>query len=329
MRRVTPTVALIATALLAFAPPSTSGAEPNRRAAPKKCLWKKRDCYPPARLWYRVSASLEAEQNTSLDRPPTDASEHHRLTERWTLRSNHAIRLTLLCDDPALAEPFLAKRRIDGKRRTIGGCANPRERRMRPSLRFAATAGGEVTSMVRSQTFGPTEVIHPGGGFRRCEGREVSNTLVSSQPLAGTISTRDSTGIGLLIDAPASAPFATTHSVRTAFTCEENGTVTSSPRVEFDLRFGHTDVIGGDPREGIFDAGEWVALYNRLLFSARATDFGGALTFHKKVTQPELKPGAFPPPPPELGGAFTAAKDYSFTVRFEPCPDKGRDVQGC
>src|SRR5262245_38737378 len=106
--------------------------EPHARtASTPRCLWAKRDCYPPARLWYRVSVSLEAEQNASVERPPAGGfsgeTHRHRLSERWTLRSVHAIRLTQLCDEVDERErPFLDKRRIDGRRKTIGGCADKR-----------------------------------------------------------------------------------------------------------------------------------------------------------------------------------------------------------
>jgi hypothetical protein len=336
MRILISTAALVATALVAVAAPSASGAEPERRKAPKKCLWKKRDCHPPARLWYRVSVDLEAEQNESNDQPPTEnfsgMTERHKLKERWTLRSKHAIRLTLLCDESTeFEQPFLAKRRIAGRRRTIGGCVSLRRAHgMRPTLRFAAAAGGEVISMVRTHTFGPAEVVQPGGGFRRCEGREVSRTLVSSQPLAATISAPDSATIGLLIDAQASAPFATTHNVWTGFTCEENGATTTTPQFEADLEFGHTEVIAGNPTEGVFALGSWFPVHRFINFSPRARKFGGDYIIRKKVTQPELKPGTFPQPTPETGvAASPVGKDYAYTIRLEACPDKGRDVQRC
>lgn len=339
MRMVISTAALIATALLAFAAPTASGAEPERRAAPKKCLWKARDCYPPARLWYRVSVSLQAEQNANLDKLPTETfsgeTQRDKLTERWTFRSIHAIRLTLLCDDASETQrPFLAKRRIDGKRKTVGGCANPR-RGFRPTLRFAATAAGEVMSMVSTQTFGPSEVVNPGGDVIRCEGHEASTTLVSSQPLDGTISTPDSQTTGLVIDAAAAAPFATLHSVQTAYTCEHHGTSTpsppsTSPQIEGDGRFQHTDVIGGDLREGIFASkvALWFPLNTFLRFTARPANFGGDYIIQKRVTQPQLAPGTFFPPPPGLAGN-TSAKDYTYTIRLEPCPNKGREVRRC
>jgi hypothetical protein len=45
--------------LVALAP--AAEAATTARAKPK-CVWPGRDCHPPARLWYRVSASLKAEQ---------------------------------------------------------------------------------------------------------------------------------------------------------------------------------------------------------------------------------------------------------------------------
>ena len=50
--------------------------------------------YPPARLWYRVAVDFAGDwKGTQPD--PTN----HRFSERWTLHSNTAIRVSLMCQN--------------------------------------------------------------------------------------------------------------------------------------------------------------------------------------------------------------------------------------
>jgi hypothetical protein len=133
-----------------------------RSAQKPRCLWPKRDCYPPPNLWYRITVGFDGVLYFAF-RPPKHGITHcfpcwERTIElEWKIRSNSAVRLRLMCDDLSdSAGPFLVKRRINGERKPIAGCARG-ARNVRPSLMFAANGQGEVTRWKNTLVADPSE----------------------------------------------------------------------------------------------------------------------------------------------------------------------------
>lgn len=323
----------VAMGLIAAAPTADAAAPTSARAKPNgDCLWPGRECYPPARLWYRVSVRLKAEREDNQVKPPTPAStgyeERVDWAQEWRLESRHAVRLTLMCADIGLREPFIDTARINGRRRKIGGCAPRRHAPFAPTVRFAAAATGEVTRHQSTAALGPFE----NADGSRCVDRWLSTrTLISAQPLVGSISAPGSSSVGVLISAEPTAPLATTHTAAPARECfDANGRPV--PRafgpLDFDSTFGPADTIGGNPSEGFFLGGSWYALYQLIRFPPRAANFGRRYVVARTVDQPELEPGSFPPPPPRLVTVHHQ-KHYTYTIRLEPCPNRGLDVKRC
>ena len=315
--------------LVALAP--AAEAATTARAKPK-CVWPGRDCHPPARLWYRVSASLKADQQVNDDVPPSNASTGHeqRYTwaQEWKLESKHAVRLTLMCTQVAPREQFIDSARIDGRRRKIGGCAPRRPAsRFTPSARFAAAADGQVTHHEQTLTLGPFE----NADTSRCLDRQVTTLrLVSAQPLVGSISVPGSNSVGVLISAEPTAPLATVHRsvpARQCFDAHGNPIPTAFGPGEFELTFGPEYMLGETPTEGFFSEGTWFALYQLIRFPTRAANFGRRYVIEKTLDQPELEI-PMPPAPPRLV-AVPAQKEFTYTIRLEPCPNRGLAVKHC
>jgi hypothetical protein len=172
-------------------------------------MWPGRDCHPPARLWYRASASLKAQQKSSREIPPSPQSTGYKdrndLIQNWRLDSTNAVRLTLMCTND-VGERFIDTARINGKRRRIGGCAPRRTGSFSPEVRFAAAAGGEVTRHKQTDTLGPFENAD---GSRCDDEHQTTSTLISAQPLVGSLSAPGSSSVGVLISAEPTAPSAT------------------------------------------------------------------------------------------------------------------------
>jgi hypothetical protein len=294
-------------------------------------MWPGRDCHPPARLWYRVSASLKAQQKLTEETPPSPHSTGHEdrrdLIQNWRLEGNNAVRLTLMCTNRDKGERFIDTARINGKRRKIGGCAPRRPRNFSSTVRFAAAAGGEVTRHELTSTLGPFE----NADGSRCIGEhQTTDTLISAQPLVGSISAPSSKSVGVLISAEPTAPSATIHlqaPARECFDSNDKPVPNAFGPLDFDSDFGPEDTIGGNPTEGFFSPdGGWIALYRLIRFGPRAANFGGDYIIQEALSQPQLEPGSFPPPPSRLV-ANTHEKHYSYTIRIEPCPSNGLDVK--
>jgi hypothetical protein len=315
--------------LVALAP--AAEAATTARAKPK-CVWPGRDCKAPARLWYRVSASLKAEQRFNGDVPPSNTStgyeQRYAWDQEWMLESKHAVRLTLMCKELGAGEQFIDSARIDGRRRKIGGCAPRRsESRFSPTARFAAAADGEVTRHEQTVTLGPFE----NADGSRCLDQQVRTLrLISAQPLLGSISAPGSISVGLLISAEPTAPLATVHTsfpARQCFDAHGNPIPTAFGPAEFDGTFGPEHMLGETPSEGFFLGGTWYALYQLIRFPLRAANFGRRYVIEKTVDQPELEI-PMPPAPPRLV-AVPFQKHFTYTIRLEPCPDRGLDVKHC
>ena len=165
----------------------------------------KREPYPPARLWYRVSVEFKGskvftDRVSGLPEPEV---------ANWKLESRHAVRLTLLCTNvKSFPRPFWVTERIRGTKRRVGGCPRPTKEKPRKNLRdtvqFAATATGEVT---RWQLDDPIDF---GAG---CPGRVTHQELVEHHPLTGTISSPSSATAGLTVFADPRAGLADARAV--------------------------------------------------------------------------------------------------------------------
>jgi hypothetical protein len=274
--------------------------------------------YKPARLWYRVTVEFKGEKV----KPPASLTPQFgeaRWSGAWRLRSDHAVRLTLLCHDydrPG-SEPFAVRRKIGGRLVTVGGCGQSARDGLKPTLRFAARATGEWTRYEYVQHARPAQGCSPGELWRR-------EQLVSSQPLAGAISTADSAGEGLALGASSTAPFGTFLFQR--WRCD--GDLEEGQR-QFDAGgwlFGSEEPFA-NPKA----MARWVPLRRYLGFRFPVARFGRSFDVKLSARQFPQDPG-YPAPPAELGGAAADAlleKRYSYVLRFQPCPRGGLDVRRC
>jgi hypothetical protein len=315
--------------LVAVAP--AAEAATTARAKPK-CVWPGRDCHPPARLWYRVSASLKAEQKETDDVPPSNGStgyeQRYTWDQEWKLESKHAVRLTLMCKELGAGEQFIDTARFDGRRRKIGGCAPGRpDSRFSPTVRFAAAADGEVTRHEQTTTLGPFE----NADSSRCLDRQVRTLqLIGAQPLVGSISAPGSRTVGVLISAEPTAPLATVHSAfpaRQCFDAHGNPIPTAFAPPAFDSTFGPEYMLGETPTEGFFVGDRWRALYRLIRFALPAGHFGRGYLIETPLNQPELEIPM--PPAPSRLVAVPFQKHFTSTIRLKPCPNQGLDVEHC
>ena len=262
----------------------------------------KRRPYPPARLWYRVSVEFKGskvftDRVSGLPRPE-DAN--------WKLESRHAVRLTLLCVNVKLDPgPFVLSERIRGRQRRVGGCPRPTRqqprRNLRETVRFAATANGEVT---RWQLDDPID-------FRAgCPGRVTHEELVEHHPLTGTISSPSSATAGLTVFADAVHPSTVTANappIQCLLTPQ--GPAYEKPAIA--LSYPSTSLHFGDEREKV----NGKPISEQLTVRFPPERFGRDYDYTITLVQPEEGPDP--------------AKDYTYKVRFTACPRHGRDVEGC
>lgn len=286
---------------------------------------RKPSAYPPARLWYRVAVDFAGDWKGTQPDPA-----NHRFSERWTLHSNTAIRVSLMCQNRLVpdSEAHFIRRRIRGHRRPVrvGGCpAGRREGSARPTLRFAANARGEVTAYQNSFV----------GLGTNCADRHELQRLVSSQPLGGSISSPSTWAEGFVIRLRLEQPAATLHWHAGARECVKTtgpdiGSRYTEPAIDSDLLFGSAGQLVGD--EGIADPQDradggtgWLPL-EQFLRSGRRPPFGRAFKLTFRVAQAQVDPATYPAPPIP---ASHREKHYRYTIRFTPCPRHGLDVNHC
>lgn len=296
-------------------------------ARKRRCLWRKRECYPPANLWYRVTVEFDGQLTfRARDHFQSCPACWVMTTEvKWRIASNTAVRLRLLCDDEDDdTGPFLVKRRIDGKRRPIGGCARGARGDVHPSLLFAAHAAGELTRWTNTAVVDPVD-----GQIVRCEGF-THTTTTSGQPLSGAIRTTGGSLAALEIDVSPIGPVMPPTSAPPTHTCTNK--ITGEVTTHYGSPAGggaccylwgstgwyqHDDVFG------------WRTISQKLRFSPRAANFGRRYAPVLEATQREItEPRPEPLPPP--GAAWARQEQsYHYKIVLEPCPDRGLDVERC
>ncbi len=308
--------ALIPLAALAATTTATAAHRPRAHKPP---------AYPPAQLWYRVSLDFTG---TGKGADPT----HQMFSEKWTLHSNTAVRVSLMCKNTLLPDGtlvFIRRRLREGGRRVrVGGC--PRNRptgsQLRPTLRFAANATGEISEWENS-------FIGLGAGV--CPDTPETQRLTSAQGIGGSISSPSSAVEGLVLLLRLAPPAGTMHYHRDARQCS----YFSEPALDVDSAWTGEpyDPVGDEfianPR-GVADGQPaWLPL-NELLISRgnlltrQAERFGHAFTLRFSVDQRAIAAGSYPPAPPGTGGN-EREKHYRYTFRFTPCPRRGLDVKHC
>lgn len=343
-RRTRQRAGLIAVAmagLIAVAPSEearAASAVPNR--AQEECLWPKRDCYPPARLWYRISVDFMGSYayaaeagELSAPGPPADppgVSGSIAGRERWELKSNTAVILTLRCVDINFArqEPFLVKRRINGRRRTIGGCPHNAAGRFRPTASFAANASGETRSWRQTTTIDP----YTSSAYGECQGVTDERALISSHGLQGQLSTGSSLTEAVEVsvgEAPPTGDGNIHQGERRCASPDTGEEAFYSPPRDSPIQGFYTPLLGNEYLYSFPDSDTpWRPAWFLLRFAVRAGNFGGSYIIQSQAGQSQLEPGNYPPPP--TAPLFEVHnKDYVYTVRLEPCPDKALDVDGC
>jgi hypothetical protein len=308
-------------------------AEELRASSGKKprCLWPKRDCYPPANLWYRVSVEFDAKLVQRF-RPPNYGIRQcfpcsERTTElKWRIESNTAVRLRLMCDDLSdSGGPFLVKRRINGKRRTIGGC--PRGARARgryETLMFGANGHGEIERWKHTMVADPYETDSV-----RCDGYTASSEA-PRQGLSGAIRTAGGSAAGIDIGISPSGRPVTPSGGRVRYTCllKVTGQTWTTDDHLVSSGAGCCHILGSTGWYQRDDLG-WRPITERLHFSPHARNFGGRYQANLLAFQEEITESPVQPPPPAGAAWLTAEQGYGYTVVLRPCPDKGRDVEGC
>ncbi len=294
-------------------------------AAPGGAAAARHKHYPPRALWYRVALEFDGlvtrDDSELQTRPEIDTWEG-----KWKLKSRTAVRLTLGCANvnPRLGagrDFFTIRRRIRGKKRRVGGCPHPTKahprKRLRPSVRFAAGANGELTSWSFSYAF-------PAFSASGCDWQEYSNTgnLLEKQALVGQISSASSRIEGitfnlLLVDLHNRS----LHVIRPDQVCTRNdGTTLVVPGGESTINFP-PDYVFGD--EDYFD-GEPLA--EMLRFGFPPKKFGKAFSDSGSYSQPQDNTRH---DPGSIHFVDEAAKTYTYTIRFKPCPRHGRNVKRC
>jgi hypothetical protein len=301
--------------------PALVGAERDAAAAKPRCLWAKRDCYPPANLWYRVRVEFTGD----LVRRSVEGSmpTWERTTRlEWTLESNTAVRLRLMCDDMAdNAGPFLVKRTIQGVRRTIGGCGRGARRDLFPSLSFAAKGTGELTRWTNSETGGPVD-----GPGSHCDGFTVT-AQAPRQELSGAVQSVGGSAASIEIGVRA-AGRVVPPTGSTPYTCTNTITGQTSTRSATGLAGACCHIFGSTgwyQRDGILG---WKRITDHLRFSPTAARFGGRLWVLHDVDQDEITEDRPALPPP--GAAWLREEQhYYYKILFVPCPNHGLDVARC
>jgi hypothetical protein len=310
-----------------FAAPASAQA-----ASKPRCLWPSRACTPPANLWYRITVEFDG-QLTLRFRPGIRGLQACfpcwvRTTElKWRIVSNTAVRLRLLCDDvDDDAGPFLVKRLINGKRRTIGGCARGARRDLRPSLQFAARAAGNVTRWTNTAVVEPVD-----GQAERCEGF-THTTTASAQALSGAIRTTGGSSAGFQIDISATGPVMPPTGAPPAYTCVNKITGEQTTRRTGSPVGGgaccHLWGSSGWYQRDDFMVG-WRTIGQKLRFSPRAANFGRRYAAMREATQDEITELPVAPPPPPGAAWLLEEQSYQYRIALEPCPNRGLDVERC
>jgi hypothetical protein len=316
---------------------SDTAVRPAASPAGRGCLWKRRDCYPPARLWYRLSLRFKgdfrwegrADHPLSAWKVPADRVDSG--LERWELESNTAVRLTLSCADVGelQREPFLVKRRINGKRRTIGGCPRNAPTRLKPTLNFAANATGELTFFSRTATMAAGT-----GNTHRCDGWSFSDIFTSSHGLVGSVGSRSSLTEGLELGWVPAPPTAGRLIHHDAVRCTPLGggnpfLVLPEQNNERDDGF-YAPALGTEYLNNVDPNIGWRPAPWFVRFAVRAAHFGGDFIIQGQAKQPQRDPRSPAYVRPPVAPTYEHwRKDYTYTLRLEPCPNTGLDVESC
>lgn len=322
--------ALAAVLVLVALAACASGASPDRAegqvhaqsAKKPRCLWPKRECHPPANLWYRITVEFRGQ--LTRHSPNSIPAWVRTTTLESKIVSSNAVRLRLMCDDRNDdAGPYLVKRRINGKLRTIGGCGpgTAARRSLHSTLRFAAKGNGELTRWENTEVGQPVD-----DPTRRCDGYSVTATA-PRQALSGAIRTNGGSVGGIEVSIT-SAVRVVPPSGRTTYTCTVKRTGETTTRTATGLSGACCHIFGST---GWFqrDALGWRAITERLRFSPKAANFGRRYTALLRADQGEItEPNVVPAPPPGAGW-LREKQEYSYVIRLQPCPNQGLDVGRC
>ena len=322
MRALVAVLALVALAACAggAAPDRAEGQVHAQSAKKPRCLWLKRECYPPANLWYRIAVEFRGK----LTRHSPNSIPAWVRTTRLESRivGLNAVRLRLMCDDRNdEAGPCLVTRRINGKRRTIGGCGPSARRSRHSTLQFAAKGNGELTRWENTEVGQPVD-----DPAQRCDGYTVTATA-PRQALSGAIRTNGGSVGGIEISiAPAGR--VVPPSGRTTYTCTVQRTGQTTTRTATGLGGACCHIFGST---GWYqrDALGWRPITERLRFSPKAANFGRRYTANLTADQGEImEPNVVPAPPPGAGW-LREQQEYTYVIVLQPCPNQGLDVGRC
>jgi hypothetical protein len=314
--RLAAALAGLALAIVVFLSPAQA---PGAEARPVAKAAKKRAHYPPARLWYRLR--LDFDGSLSGELAADEGTLDYEMHEGWQLRSNTAVRVSLMCVNRRVpVDPFFARERIrrHGRRRrvTVGGCGHRVSKNLIPTLRFQAAARGEATD------WSAEDHMHRFG----CEPWSKQQTMVEPQPIDGLLSSASSATEGLRYSSDASAApqaSATIDVFEESTTCvAEDGSRYTTDGNEGTRRFSwQGDHLGS---ESVIDRRPTA---ESMRFRPDPRRFGrrikmrfGPLTQDYDISRP-FDNGA--------GLMHYAAKDYSYRLTLVPCPRHGRDVGSC
>ena len=309
-----------------------SDGEVQARATSKpRCLWAGRDCFPPANLWYRVAVEFDGQLTFRLQPGLRGVQACFpcwvRTTElEWRIAGHNAVRLRLMCDDEDdSAGPFQVKRRINGKRRTIGGCAPGARGDVHPSLRFASNGAGEVTRWMNTAVVDPVD-----GPVGRCEGY-THTTTASSQALSGAIRTTGGSVGGFQIDISPLGRVMPPTGPGPTYTCtnKTTGAVTTHRPAGSPAGVGACCHLWGSTGWYQRDMLGWRPISQKLRFSPRAANFGRRYAAILEATQEEITESPINPPPAPGAAFLQDEQSYHYKIVLEPCPNRGLDVERC
>jgi hypothetical protein len=304
---------LALSASLGAAAPAAEAAQPEAPGGPTAEAAKRKP-YPPARLWYRVSARFAGQVGNGAP----SGNPRREFDSSWRVGSRTAVRLTLLCVNRRIRPdtPFQYMTRVRGRKRRVGGCPAPTRRKprlnLRTTLRFAAGVDGEMRSWKMVGTRANDD----------CGEWNFTSDLVGPQALDGTIKSANSAidGIGIGV-APSGQPGPVVFH-EPALTCvsANTGNPYSVPAKDSTRRFGELDLFGIESWVG----GELVSERLRLAPGR----FGRGFSVAASLSQEQDRGRALPPSGPYFEDPF-AAKSYRWKIRFQPCPGGGRKVKRC
>jgi hypothetical protein len=194
---------------------------------------------------------------------------------------------------------------------------------VRTSLRLGARAGGELTRWTNTFTADPVD-----GPGQRCDGY-TATTSATPQALKGATRTSGGSAAGIAIDVsplgralPPSGP-APTHS------CTNKITGYTTTRIgSFGLGDACCHIFGSTPwyqRDQL----EWGPITERLRFSPKAADFGRRYTANLHAEQDAITESPIKPAPPAGAPILLEEQLYLYTIRLEPCPNRGLNVKRC